>query len=273
MRTRFYVGTHHPHWLWTVGFPVFVSARRLARRSLAGLRAARVPFAVDSGGFTELSMYGGWRTSPREYADAVRGYLDRLGRPDFVAPQDWMCEPVMLARTGLSVQEHQHRTVANYLALRELAPEVPFAPVVQGWALPDYEHCLTLYADAGVDLAAAPVVGLGSVCRRQSTTEITTLVTALAGHGVRLHGFGVKTGGLARYGPLLASADSMAWSFRARRSAPLPGCTTHKNCANCPRYAARWHTSVLTTLAGADRRGTQTALLDHTGHPTHPEAA
>jgi hypothetical protein len=263
--TRFYVGTHHPHWLWTVDFPVFVSHRRLCGRSLALLRPARVAWALDSGGFTELSMYGGWRTTPEDYAEAVRGYLDRIGRPDFVAPQDWMCEPVMLARTGLSVREHQHRTVANFLRLRELAPEVPFAPVVQGWRLPDYEDCLTLYQRAGVDLAAAPVVGLGSVCRRQSTTEIATLVTALSGYGLRLHGFGVKTGGLARYGPLLASADSMAWSFRARRSAPLLDCTTHRNCANCPRYAARWRTQVLARLAAAGARGTQTVLLDHTG--------
>ena len=32
----------------------------------------------------------------------------------------------------------------------------------------------------------------------------------------------------------LVSADSMAWSFDARRKQrPLCGSTTHKNCANC----------------------------------------
>jgi hypothetical protein len=84
--------------------------------------------------------------------------MERLGRPDFVSPpQDWMCEPVMIARTGLSVREHQDRTVANFLRLRELAPGVPFTPVLQGWRLPDYENGLALYGQAGVDLPAAPV--------------------------------------------------------------------------------------------------------------------
>jgi hypothetical protein len=33
---------------------------------------------------------------------------------------DWMCEPFMLAKTGLSVREHQQRTVTNYLNPRVL---------------------------------------------------------------------------------------------------------------------------------------------------------
>jgi len=270
---RFYVGAHHPHWLWTAGFPLFVSHRRLAGRDPLRLRPALGAWALDSGGFTELSLHGRWQTTPEQYAEAVHGYVERIGRPDFVAPQDWMCEPSMLVRTGLSVREHQARTVANLVRLRELAPEVPFAPVLQGWRAEDYERCVDLYLQAGIDLAAEPVVGLGSVCRRQSTTEIAAIVTALAGQGLRLHGFGVKTGGLGQYGPLLASADSMAWSYRARRSAPLPGCTSHKNCANCPRYAARWRHAVLAHLAAARARGTQTTLLDHHGHPTQEMAA
>ena len=151
----------------------------------------------------------------------------------------------MIARTGLCVPEHQHRTVANYLALRQLAPGLPFIPVVQGWRLADYLACVDLYASAGVDLAALPLVGLGSVCRRQSTAEIAVIVTALAGLGLRLHGFGVKTGGLHLYGHLLASADSMAWSYAARRAPALPGCTGHRNCANCLTYATAWRARIL----------------------------
>jgi hypothetical protein len=44
----------------------------------------------------------------------------------------------MIERTGLSVSEHQHRTVASCLHLRELAPTLPFIPVLQGWHLADY---------------------------------------------------------------------------------------------------------------------------------------
>ncbi len=160
-----------------------------------------------------------------------------------------MCEPFIIERTGLCVREHQERTVANYLDLRRLAPDLPFIPVLQGWTLADYLRCADLYQQAGVDLAALPRVGVGSVCRRQSTTEITTIIRVLSGLGLQLHGFGVKTGGLSRYGHQLASADSMAWSFTARRQPPLPGCTGHKNCANCIVFATRWRSRVLASLA------------------------
>jgi hypothetical protein len=40
-------------------------------------------------------------------------------------------------------------------------------------------------------------------------------------------------------GDALVSADSMAWSARARREAPLPG-HPHKNCANCLEFALLW---------------------------------
>lgn len=259
----FYVGAHHPHWLWSAGFPLFVSHRRLVGRKPQGLRRAVGRYAIDSGGFTELSMFGEWKTSPQSYVDALEVYCDRIGMPDFIAPQDWMCEPFMIRRTGLSVTEHQRRTVANLLRLRELAPHLPIVPVVQGWELADYLRCTAMYTSAGVDLAAEPVVGLGSVCRRQSTDQITEIVTALHDRGLKLHGFGVKTGGLSRYGGMLRSADSMAWSMRARRSAPLPGCTTHANCANCPRYAAQWRQHVLASINTGMTAGVQLSLFNH----------
>lgn len=166
----------------------------------------------------------------------------------------------MIDRTGLSVTEHQHRTVANYLELRQLAPHLPFIPVLQGWHLADYLTCADLYQSAGIDLVGQPRVGIGSVCRRQATAPIAAIITTLAARGLRLHGFGVKTGGLDKYGHLLASADSMAWSYAARRSPALPGCTGHKNCANCITYATRWRHRIITRhLTGSY----QPALFDH----------
>jgi hypothetical protein len=243
----FYLGTHEISWLarpeftgsWPV--PLFVSHRRLALRRT--LPRPRTPWAVDSGGFSELSLYGCWRTTPAEYVAAVQRYA-RLGCLEWAAPQDWMCEPVMLAKTGLSVEEHQRRTVANYLLLKRMDDYLPFIPVLQGWRLADYQRCARMYADAGVDLASEPLVGLGSVCRRQATSEIGELVECFAEQGLRLHGFGVKALGWRLYGHRLASADSMAWSFDGRRSAPLAG-HSHRNCANCPDWALRWRDRLL----------------------------
>jgi hypothetical protein len=54
----------------------------------------------------------------------------------------------------------------------------------------------------------------------------------------------------------------MAWSIAARRRPPLPGCTRHKNCANCSRYALTWRRELLAGLAtGATTRHIQPALF------------
>ncbi|MEW2353065.1 hypothetical protein [Spirillospora sp. NPDC029432] len=254
----FYLGTHEPHWLWTAEVPLFVSYRRLSRRPNRRLYPATVPrWALDSGGFTYLKDYGHWPVSAGEYAAAVRRYRDHIGRLDFAAPQDWMCEPEVIAGgwrgrlyfvgTGLSVLEHQRRTVANYLELRQMAPDLPWIPVLQGWTLDEYLRCAAMYADAGVDLAALPLVGLGSVCRRQSTTEIRDIVTVFARRGLTLHAFGVKTLGLDLYSEQIGSADSLAWSEAAKWEPPTAG-HKHKNCANCLPWALGWRDRLLTRL-------------------------
>jgi hypothetical protein len=237
------MGTHEPSWLSKVDVPLFVSRRRLARYKRA-LPVARGPWALDSGGFTELNMHGRWVTSEAEYLEAVDRYTTEIGQLAWAAPMDWMCEPFVIEKSGMPVSAHQERTVQNYLDLRSAAPDLPFIPVLQGWTLDDYLRCVDLYAAAGVDLRTLPLVGIGSVCRRQHTGEIDVILRAVAGLGIALHGFGVKTLGLSRYSDVLASADSLAWSYRARRSPALAGCT-HKSCANCPRFALRWRERVL----------------------------
>ncbi len=240
----FYLGTHRPGWLWRDTPPLFVSRRQLQLRSVARMTPVPGRWALDSGGFTELTLHGRWTLPVTEYVDMVATYADRMGGLDFAAPQDWMCEPHMLERTGLTVAEHQERTVANFLDLRDAASDLPFIPVLQGWEIDDYHRCVELYASAGVDLGAERLVGLGSVCRRQNTPQIGQLVTELADEGLSLHGFGVKVRGVLAYGHRLASADSLAWSFRARRAGQQPGCA-HQNCANCMRFALAWHDELM----------------------------
>lgn len=246
MGSTFYLGTHMEGWLKRPGLPLFVSHRRLLPRGRLP-RAAR-HWALDSGAFTEIAANGRHRTAPGAYARAVRTYCDEIGLLDWAAPQDWMCEPAMIAKTGYSVALHQRLTVENFLELLSYDPSLPFIPVLQGWTADDYLRCVELYRANGVDLAAFPTVGVGSVCRRQSTDEIGDLMARLADTGLRLHGFGVKTLGLVKYGRYLTSADSMAWSIDARRSPRLNGCR-HSTCANCERWAERWRENLLRQLA------------------------
>jgi hypothetical protein len=168
-----------------------------------------------------------------------------------------MTEDHVLARTGLSLRTHQHLTVVDYLRLRDLDPELPFIPVLQGQSITDYHRCADMYEERGVDLAALPLVGVGSVCRRQHTVEVERIVRSLAARGYKLHAFGAKVLGLARYADAIASSDSASWSLRGRH---VPGCTyTHRSESNCLRFALRWHAQLLASLHTESRAG----LISH----------
>jgi hypothetical protein len=264
---RFFLGAHQPGWLRDDrAAPLFVSDRQL--RGYRRLPRAGTVWALDSGAFTTLAR-GEVFDPPATYASRVRRYRDEIGHLAWAAPQDWMCEPFILAATGLSVAEHQRRTVANYVALRDAAPDLPIIPVVQGWTPADYLRCVDLYAaptsrgGADLDLSTVDLAGLGSVCRRQGTGTAEHIITALHGHGVtRLHGFGIKVLGLRRFGHLLTSADSMAWSYAARRAAaPLRDCAGHINCANCRRYAYAWHATTAAAFTAAHTAPRQAHLF------------
>lgn len=255
---RFYLGTHMPSWLRLTDVPLFISRNRLTRYKT--LPRAIGPWALDSGGFTELQRFGSWdRVSPEQYVADVRRYRDEIGNMVWAAPQDWMCEPIVIeggvaggqrfVGTGLSVYIHQRRTVANLMRLRRLGPDLPFAPVLQGETGIDYLRHAEMYETAGVRLADEPLVGMGSVCRRQTVTEIVDTVGQLTRAGIRLHGFGVKTAGLPALADDLVSSDSLAWSDRGRR---VPGCSsTHKTEANCLPFALKWRERVL-AVSGLD---------------------
>lgn len=243
----FYLGTHKPHWLWRTTTPLFLSRRRLVERK--ALKPSFGPWALDSGGFTELQLHGHWTVSAKQYAQEAEEWVDRIGSMKWAAIQDWMCEPFMIEKTGLTIRHHQERTIASYLELTSLSQKVNFIPIIQGFAIDDYFHCVELYQSSGIDLTKADIVGVGSICRRQGTNEAAEILNKLAGLGLKIHGFGLKTAALT--GPAskaLASADSMAWSYGARYKPPLPGCP-HKTCANCLKWAENWRRKILESLS------------------------
>ena len=73
---------------------------------------------------------------------------------------------------------------------------------------------------------------------------------------------------MTQRGHALASADSLAWSYDARRRPPLPG-HTHKNCANCQPYALTWRTRVLNSLPPSQQPTLKAACPTHNRHPNY----
>jgi hypothetical protein len=258
-----YLGIHQPNWLASptlAEVPVFISRRtfydRRAGRYRRTFPRAGGRYAIDSGGFTELKDHGGWTTTPAEYVDFLDRVWEETGAYDFAAPMDWMCEPAVIAGgrfaglhfvgTGLSEAEHQRLTLDNFLDLRTRAPRRRVAPVLQAWRRRGYLRHRAMYAAAGIDLSAEPVVGLGSVCRRQNTDEVADIINALLDSGVRnLHGFGFKVEGLRRCWPDLTTADSLSWSKDGRHAGPCQHPPYARGAqpiseANCLPYALAW---------------------------------
>jgi hypothetical protein len=257
MSFLFYLGTHKPHWLWSPqytgeGIPLFVSRRQLQRRR--GLHPALSSWALDSGGFTQLSQFGAWDMTPRQYTAQVQRYNKEIGRLDFVAVMDWMCEPHILNKTCKTIKQHQMLTIQSYIDLMECDPHIPWLPVLQGWKPGDYFNHVEMYLKHNIDLCGLDRVGIGSVCRRQHTGGVEGMIRRLCRGGLSLHGFGFKTLGLAKIKRHLGSSDSMAWSFAARRDRPLAGCT-HANCANCHLYAIKWRQHLIKRYTAAALQG------------------
>lgn len=251
---RFWLGTHMPGWVWDerlAGIDLFVSRRTLSK--IKNPRPARTDWALDSGGFSELSMYGRWTVTAKQYVAEVAEWSQIPGKLAWAAVMDWMCEPFITAKTGRTVHDHQRATIDSYHELRALAPSLPWTPVLQGWEYADYWRHVEMYDAAGVDLRTLPLVGVGSVCRRQDTGMAEDLMRDLTAAEIRPHGFGFKFGGLVRSGRHMASADSLAWSFNARKHDPLPGCP-HGSCANCHKWALRWRERLLSAVRRSSLR-------------------
>lgn len=232
---RFFTGLHQPS-----------DARHFdgAFVSVNGLRTRKAPMQVgdwimDSGAFTEISRHGRYRASVAEYAAEVRRWATNgSGRLLAAAAQDYMCEPFIVKITGLSVAEHQRLTIERYDALRaEDCAGVYVLPVLQGFDPADYVRHVRAYGDR-LDLGAW--VGVGSVCKRNGTPDqVAAVLMAIKGErpDLLLHGFGLKTTALAHpfVRSMLHSADSMAWSFAARKEGRNP---------NDWREAAKWRDKI-----------------------------
>lgn len=241
----FWLGTHDPLWLSSPTFaniPLFVSRVRLHRLGKRWPRALTT-WALDSGGFSEIKANGRWTITAAAYAAEVRRCKEEIGGLQWAAIQDWMCESKMLDKTGLSVSVHQALTTKSYLDLSSIASDLPWIPILQGFKPDDYLRHIDSYTRAGIDLKAAPVVGVGSVCRRQAGKEAAEIMRRLSSEGLRLHGFGFKLQGVQRAHQYMISSDSLAWSrgSRGRNGFAVP-CPVYprKNCANCDHAALEW---------------------------------
>jgi len=209
----FYLGTHmvnHAKHFNTSFISVNVLRKRVSNFVVND-------WILDSGAFSELSLYGHYRFPVSEYANQINRWK-LCGNLITAVCQDYMCEPFMLEKTGLTIKEHQQLTIERYDELVNLT-DVTIMPVLQGYEPKDYINHLDMYGDR---LTNGLRVGVGSVCKRNGNPNAIVAVLETIKKvrpDLRLHGFGLKTTALRNnyITSLLDSADSMAWSYAARK--------------------------------------------------------
>jgi hypothetical protein len=167
-------------------------------------------WAMDSGAFTLITS-GKGHMETQAYANLINRFYGN-GNLLFAVSQDYMCEPFVLAITGLTIADHQRMTIEKYDELLSYSPKPYIMPVLQGYAPSDYVKHLKDYGDRLLEKAWVEV---GSVCKRNSSPgQILNVLLAIKGErpDLRLHGFGVKQTSLLSPAiwDLLYSADSAA---------------------------------------------------------------
>lgn len=191
-------------------------------------------------------IWGDYRYLPAQY---VRWLESWDTPPVWAAMMDYCCEEEITGDNDGVIKERQVYTTEYARYFIQQYGYVPWAwvPTVQGWDVASYaRHARQLqplvrqlqsfYTDRpgllydayegedepeGMAQALANAtdfrVGIGTLCRRASVSDIAAIVAAVAEElpGVPLHLWGVKLGALGRALPSqVASVDSAAWNQR-----------------------------------------------------------
>ncbi len=236
-----------------LGAPTLISAGSLRRTSESksgskewrwtpiGLAAWKTAAALDSAGFVAM-MQGGYRWDVSSYVEFVVTNSGDGSRPfpwSWWSAMDYCVEPEIASnreevvrRVDLTVESYRETLEELDYWRGEGVTDVPDPlPILQGRRPEDYLACAAALNEVLVERGRSglpALVGLGSVCRRDLHGEdgllaILEVLFAELPTGVRLHLFGVKGAVLPhlveRFPGLVASIDSMAWDFRARKEA------------------------------------------------------
>jgi len=241
---KFYLGLHQPSDVKKINVPIFLSVKRLIQTSkfpdISGIDAM-----LDSGGFTELTQHGEYTITEEEYVTVINRVCANIAYC-----QDWMCEANVIKKTGLDIYDHQLRTLYSYLSLQRKSAAI--VPVLQGWDVQDYVEHARMHKEAGVDLTACRVVGVGTLCRRSVLADVIGILKGISDYNpdIKLHGFGLKTSAMARpkVTTKLYSADSMAWCMSASNKRLDCDEACEDRCSNCLIYALNWRMHVIKGL-------------------------
>jgi len=178
---------------------------------------------LDSGGFSYFFK-------AIEFDNRIDKYVNFVLKHnvDLFANRDYPCEPELLKKRHSTVLQNQMRTLDNQIKIERHInyhhPELfnRFVAVLQGWEPDDYIFMADTLNDHGL---LTDLVGIGSVCRRNSNKAIKDVIMTIHEQFpcLKLHGFGIKFGLLkdADVWEALHSVDSQAFRYNIS-AGPIP---------------------------------------------------
>lgn len=174
------------------------------RKRLRQTQPIKQKLFLDSGGFVAAQRWGDFPFSEDEYASWLE-----IMNPTWCATMDYCLEPELERQDKT---RFLYNTVEKAERLITGRPHLPWVPVIQGYEIEDYLHCVELYRETGL---LRPYMGVGSLCRRESSVDPIVLALGRALPETRFHLFGIKLNNLGS--PIVrrfaASSDSGAWSW------------------------------------------------------------
>lgn len=222
----FYVVTTTGPQEWLAGHNILGSAGTAWRNPGTGfslwLPDDRESLFVDSGGFQATVWFGG--EYPYSPTDLFEWCAD-VGA-DYVAGMDWACEEAE-ALAGMydhldeadiaSIPQRIERTIEKQVEQVDVYESgdwpFQFVPVVQGLTTDDYRYCARRLREEGL---ARPYMAIGSVCKRDSTEQIRSVLSACQDElpHSRFHLFGATRHVWkdTRFWGDFASGDTHAWA-------------------------------------------------------------
>jgi hypothetical protein len=209
------------------GIPTLFSANAFSKydstgrfsgfRLSAAERLGDMDAALDSAGFVAAVKY-------RDYPWSIWQYVQlAAARPwAWWASMDFCVEPE-IASNAIEKYVRMAATARYYVLCKQEAERAGISapmPVLQGWTPDDYLKTADMIDLDGI---SRPLIGIGSVCRRQlggpdGLMSIIDQLDRRLPKSLRFHLFGVKSDALDYLDqhPRIASVDSMAWDFSVR---------------------------------------------------------
>lgn len=168
---------------------------------------------LDSGGFSFFYRSGDYEFYPAQF---IR--LARKINADYVAVMDYPCEPDVNRSKLRTNYERIDKTIENAIKLMDLADDINWVMVVQGYKPEEYLYAIDRIKEQGL---LTDLMAIGSLCVRKSISsarEIILLVRKNLPSRIKLHGFGVDLRFLRDLAifSALYSTDTAAWKWNNR---------------------------------------------------------